>query len=263
MDMPDKNKMNAIGNPKRLNDNGKRVSNRVESEGAENGKAAAEWVDISGAARIWPHISRGEGHFIALLGRRGDDSGNDGRNDVCQANDVSYSLIKNISPFSAFIEAYLSNGLPFSGEIIRHERSLLLLPSGLNGDMLIGLRIARGGLLLGDLEKERFVPSQALAMALKKEDVRYSIDLPLVDAEKYLKGESTTPGNGQVSNDLPPGEAGKYSKGESVTPGSTPVNDDFPHKAFVLICVNGYPLGWAKWMDGRLKNQLPTGWAVN
>ena len=55
-----------------------------------------------------------------------------------------------------------------------------------------GLRIMRTGLLLGELKKNRFEPSQALAMVLKISDYPDVINLPASDERviKYLKGET-------------------------------------------------------------------------
>ena len=55
-----------------------------------------------------------------------------------------------------------------------------------------GLRILRCGLYMGDMKKNRFEPSQSLAMFLKKEQFPNVFNM-LVDDErviKYLKGET-------------------------------------------------------------------------
>jgi NOL1/NOP2/fmu family ribosome biogenesis protein len=31
-------------------------------------------------------------------------------------------------------------------------------------------------------------------------------------------------------------------------------------KGYVLVCVDGFPLGWGKYVDGMLKNELAAGW---
>ena len=53
------------------------------------------------------------------------------------------------------------------------------MPAGLPD--LKGLRFLRTGLLLGELKKKRFEPSQAFAMTLKKDDYEKIVDLPLED----------------------------------------------------------------------------------
>ena len=99
---------------------------------------------------------------------------------------------------------------------------------------LNGLRIMRSGLLLGECKKARFEPSQALAMALKKEQYRNVIDFSVSDERviRYLKGETLQ------AEDL-------VSKKE---------------KGWFLICVDGYPLGFAKGNGAMLKNKYLAGW---
>ena len=50
----------------------------------------------------------------------------------------------------------------------------------------------RSGLYIGELKKNRFEPSQAFAMTLKKEDAKISIDFNLDDEnlKRYMRGES-------------------------------------------------------------------------
>lgn len=92
-----------------------------------------------------------------------------------------------------------------------------------------GLRILRNGLFLGELKKNRFEPSQSLAMALRMQEYENAISLPVEDERviRYLKGET-------IELDGPNG--------------------------WVLFGVDGYPLGWGKLADGRLKNKYLTGW---
>ncbi len=107
------------------------------------------------------------------------------------------------------------------------EERAFLLPEDLPS--MDGLRIVRSGLYLGDCKKNRFVPGQALAMALKPEEYARSLSLSLEDdrVEKYLRCETI----------------------------EAEVED-----GFVLVCVDGYPLGWAKASKGILKNKYAPGW---
>ena len=61
----------------------------------------------------------------------------------------------------------LGIALPRERMQVRDEK-IYLMPEGL--PELSGLRILRSGLLLGEMKKNRFEPSQALACALKKEE---------------------------------------------------------------------------------------------
>ena len=48
----------------------------------------------------------------------------------------------------------------------------------------------------------------------------------------------------------------RYLKCETIT-AKTPVKD-----GFVLVCVSGFPLGWAKVQKGTLKNKYLPGWRM-
>ena len=99
-----------------------------------------------------------------------------------------------------------------------------------------GIRYIRNGLLLGEEKKNRFEPSQALAVNLKAEEYPYCVSMSAGDLriDKYLKGEGI---------EL---ESGEYAA--------------FPDKCYVLVCVAGYPLGWGKMSGGKVKNKYLAGW---
>ena len=92
-----------------------------------------------------------------------------------------------------------------------------------------GLRVLRTGLLLGTMKKNRFEPSQAFAMGLKKELVKRTADFPLSDDRviRYLKGETVE------------------AEGAD---------------GWTLVLADGFPLGWAKMQRGRLKNKYAVSW---
>ncbi|HHX12117.1 MAG TPA: SAM-dependent methyltransferase, partial [Clostridiales bacterium] len=94
-----------------------------------------------------------------------------------------------------------------------------------------GLRILRQGLLLGEMKKQRFEPSQALANTLHIEDYDKTISFFVDDHRtiRYLKGET-------IELD------GDYEDG------------------WYLIAVEGFPLGWAKVANNNLKNKYFPGW---
>ena len=113
-----------------------------------------------------------------------------------------------------------------------HGERVYYMPQGLPD--LKGVRFLRSGLLLGELKKNRFEPSQALAMCLKKEEYAKILDLPLQDERvvKYLKGDTLD------------------------------VEDlvDRKAKGWYLVCVDGYPLGFGKLSNQTLKNKYLPGW---
>ena len=185
-----------------------------------------EWADgpeeIKKSIRIWPHRMEGEGHFVALLKKSEDAEG------------APYTT-ERVRPakLSEEAEAFLKRlGIKLAPErIIAREERLYYLPENLPD--LSGLRILRSGLLLGEMKKNRFEPSQALACALKAEeyDNCYNLTADDEDVIRYLKCETI-----DAKCDVKDG--------------------------FVLVCVDGYPLGWGKAAKGVIKNKYLAGWRM-
>lgn len=173
--------------------------------------------------RIWPHKMNGEGHFIALLRKK--DHGETIEKKVKPKKD---------KPLPALLEEFMKDcSYPVNGNDIEiQEDRVYLMPEGIKG--MKGLRFLRSGLLLGTLTKDRFEPSQAFAMVLKKEQYQAVIDLPCDDHRviRYLKGETID------VDDLPLARK----------------------KGWQLLCVDGYPLGWGKLVNGSLRNKYLPGW---
>lgn len=97
---------------------------------------------------------------------------------------------------------------------------------------LTGLRMVRSGLLLGENKKGRFLPSVSLALAMKKEQCDNVLNLSVNDDRvlRYLKGETLD------------------------------VKDQNLKDGYVLVCVDGYPLGFATYKKGQFKNKYPKAW---
>ena len=132
------------------------------------------------AARIWPHRHRGEGHFVALLHRRGD----------LRSPDIKQLPVPQISNkhFNDFCKKHLPTHI--NARILEHRDSLYALPP-ICPDVS-GLNIVRLGVLLGVSKKGRFEPSYALAMSLATADFVNAIDLPSDDPRiaAYLGGQT-------------------------------------------------------------------------
>ena len=113
-----------------------------------------------------------------------------------------------------------------NGNFIERQNKLYFEPN--NQINLLKLRILRSGLFLGEYKHDKFEPSQALAMALSKKDYNNILNFDLKDDRviKYLKCETL-----DVKD--------KYVNG------------------YVLVCVDGYPLGFGKVDKGILKNKYP------
>ncbi len=130
---------------------------------------------------------------------------------------------KRLAIFEKFCNDSLN--IEFNGDFYIHKDSLFLCPKGMPN--MKGIRVARSGWHLGDFKKDRFEPSYALAAALKKEEAKLSVSLAAesIDVIKYLKGET--------------------------------IDTDIDGNGYCLVCVGDHSLGWAKLVNGRLKNKYP------
>jgi len=176
---------------------------------------------ISKTIRLWPHQLNGEGHYLAVLEKKGQLSDYEGR---CK-NPVEKGISdKECEDFNAFCKEALKK-IP-QGIKIKFGEQLYLIPE--NMPALKGLKVLRPGLHLGTLKKNRFEPSHALALALSAEEVSHVADYTAdsYEIKAYL--------NGQTLN----------YEGE---------------KGWYLITVDGYSIGWAKLAGNVLKNHYPKG----
>ncbi len=173
------------------------------------------------AVRIFPHKMQGEGHFVALLHKKGEL--------VREAYPVGRSG-RIPSEIQEFVKEFTS-GFDLSRLEIQGEK-VYILPR--ETDNLKGIRTLRTGLLLGELKKNRFEPSQALAMTIKPEEYSTVVDFAANSQAviKYLKGETVETEDGIL-------------RGNSKN---------------VLITVDGYPLGWGRLNGNSIKNKYLPGW---
>ena len=198
-------------------------------EGFSEGNPA--WGDgreeLRRCVRIWPHKMKGEGHFLALLKKSEDAPETRIRLEPPTRMDK-----KNKAVLEEFFRDCQWKPDWERGQI-KGEKVYLVpeLPAKLNG-----IHFLRNGLYLGDLKKNRFEPSQQLAMTLKASDYAGSVSLSPEDERigRYLRGETLL---------LEPGEATR-------------------EKGWILVCVDQYALGWGKLVNGVLKNKYWSGWRL-
>jgi NOL1/NOP2/fmu family ribosome biogenesis protein/23S rRNA U2552 (ribose-2'-O)-methylase RlmE/FtsJ len=135
------------------------------------------------------------------------------------------SKIKPLKEFYEFVKESLN--IKIEGLFEIYSDKLYLVPKGL--PQLKGLKVLRSGWFLGTFKKNRFEPSHALAMGLTCKDVKRMVNLKKddIDVIKYLKGETLNIGG---------------------------------EKGWTLVCVDHFPLGWAKQTGNMLKNYYPAAW---
>ena len=177
--------------------------------------------------RIFPHKMPGEGHFMAMFQKeaRADFSPR-----IIQRRKARVSKeLKELEKTDLFnfldecgLGAIDRDYLAFTNGYVSYLKEDIDIPSE--------IRILRKGLLLGQIKNQKFIPSQALALALHADKCKKALHFELSDERviRYLKGET--------------------------------IEADIERKGFVLVCVDGFPLGWAKAEGTRLKNKYLPGW---
>ena len=239
-------------------------------------------VELTKCVRIFPHRMAGEGHFLALLYKK-----KDGEADSELSQDINKNrekMAKNVDNLrlsrkargkdrnpaqerftsggdrkfstgrksgtgkgvntasaqsdAAALEEFLQDialeaGYTLDDMDIRNGQVYYIqnrVPAGR------GIPFLRNGLYFGELRKGRFEPSQSLAMALRASDYASSLNFPQADerVRRYLGGETID------VEDLPCARK----------------------KGWQLVCVDGYPLGWGKLVNGTLKNKYHPGWRM-
>ena len=176
--------------------------------------------EISKTIRLWPHKLKGEGHFIALYKKAGEQI-EEGK---LKGTGEPVKKIKEFKDLEEFVKKHLTFSLP--DRVITFGEQLYLLPEECPD--LKGLKVLRPGLHLGSLKKNRFEPSHALALSLGKEQVTHTYNMKVEEQEifQYLSGNTLS------------------CEGE---------------KGWYLMLVEGYSIGWGKLAGGMIKNHYPKG----
>jgi 16S rRNA C967 or C1407 C5-methylase (RsmB/RsmF family)/NOL1/NOP2/fmu family ribosome biogenesis protein len=196
--------------------------------------------DLARTVRLWPHKARGEGHFIAKLGRPGapgtppeageaPEPGTACGTPARRARgprrgtvaDRGQGGLRSSTGWRRFADEVLWGEVP--GVTAVGERVYSVPDEELAG---AGVRLVRPGLLLGRERPGRFEPAQALAMA-------------------------AGPGVARRVREVDDGEAAAFLRGETLEAGGP--------AGWALVAWNGWPLGWGRVASGTLKNHYPRG----
>ena len=137
-------------------------------------------------------------------------------------------LGKELKDYKDFEKKFLN--IEIKGDFYLKGENLYLLPE--NCPDIKKLKVLRNGLHLGLLKKNRFEPSHAFSHYLTIDDVKNVEDLSINDdrAKEYLRGNTI-----------------KTDKS----------------RGWVLVAIEGIPLGWGKESNGILKNHYPKGLRIN
>lgn len=178
--------------------------------------------DLSRAVRLWPQDFAGEGHFLALLQRSDAD---DDPTPRPRPFAIRPPGAAELAHWRAFTADTLALELP-EDRLHAAGGRLYLLPARRPDTGRLSL--VRYGVVLGELRPGYFRPSVELALALTAADVDRAIRWSPEDKRlaAYAQG---------ADSDDPDGRGNGWQ----------------------LITVDGFGLGWAKRVDGRLKNHYP------
>ena len=150
---------------------------KIHLDGLSDGITPPDCIyDMKNTKRIFPHLAKGEGHFMALFRKKGS------------SEKYIYSFDNSKAPevYSDFEKSFLNKNL--KGNFINYGEHLYYLNKTVNLDKI---KVIRPGLYLGICKKGRFEPSHALALALSSKDFKNTLSLKSDSDEllKYLHGE--------------------------------------------------------------------------
>lgn len=126
--------------------------------------------------RLWPHKLLGEGHFLAVLRKQGNE---EAEGECCPGE----KLPKQWLDFAKDMNITLPEG-----KAILFGNSLYWAPEELPS--LRGLKVLRPGLELGEVKKDRFEPAHALALWLKNCERSLSFPADSDEIRAYMHGET-------------------------------------------------------------------------
>lgn len=169
--------------------------------------------------KLLPHKVKGEGHFVAVFVK------NEAKNHDRTTNKKGNLTLPSERAYRAFEKEFFVE--KFAEKLYEANGSLYALPKGVFDWKK--LRLLRAGVKLGEMKNGRFEPSHALAMCVKKSECNNAVDYPLDDSrvDKFLRGES--------------------------------VEDERAKNGWLVVCVDGYPIGLGKAVNGVIKNHIPKG----
>ena len=200
----------------------------IDLPGAAPGRP--EWLpeelsrpELTKTARMWPHLVPGEGHFIAYLKRIDGPDEPTTEASFKPAPKVARDLWRDFRKETLGLDPVPNAFLTVAGD------KLYAIPP--HTPDLHGLKLARAGVWLGTILRDRFEPSHSLALALRPDDLEnmsQRLDLSPEDdrLHQYLQGHPL---------------------------------DDAGEDGWVLITISGYALAWGRRARGIIKNAYPKG----
>ncbi len=173
-------------------------------------------VESSGGYRFWPDKVKGEGFFLSCFRKR-------------EGEEFSpVKTKKKPEPVTKNELAVISKWMKIDGRhFIKNQQTVYAWPEAIAGEfsyLLENLRVVYSGVLVGELVRDKLVPSHSLAMS------NCVADVPVME----LKEE----------------EAIRYLQRKDINP-------DVPNKGWHLVAFRGQRLGWVNVLPNRINNYYP------
>ncbi len=239
-------------------------------------------LQIKGTARIFPHYSKGEGHFCAKLFKNplpeslSDKIESENAEFVKNSpkasainiytktirnnrtkNDKSQEKYQNKVPIDFNKEQFINAFITFSNDVLTSECvDKVLFSCNQHLQIISGhvytlpqeipalntLKIAKKGLYLGELKSAKS-------------------KIIFEPSHSFLLSRTRTDLKNSLSFDASDPILLKYLKGETI---SCQIPDSLFANSYIPICVQGFPVGWGKIMESdMIKNLYPQGWRKN
>jgi 16S rRNA C967 or C1407 C5-methylase (RsmB/RsmF family)/NOL1/NOP2/fmu family ribosome biogenesis protein len=182
----------------------------IES-GIAFGKSSAT---AGGGYRFWPYKLKGEGFFLSCFKKKEGEvfSGNKSK------SSLSTLTNKEVSIAAGWIN---TDGLCLQ----KNGNTVYAWPEKLKDDFSFlreKLRIIYSGVEAGELIRDKFIPSHALALSHCLKDSLHRIELTYDDAIRYLKKKD--------------------------------MDNEISQKGWQVVTYRGQPLGWVNVLPGRINN---------
>ena len=175
------------------------------------------------AYRFFPHRTRGEGFFLALMRKRDADT---------EIVKIKTKQKINKTAISDHIKNMLLNHEKFTFLATKYVSAIPKVHESVYEILSERLNIVSAGILMGEYKGNDFIPSTSLALSTEINTSAFPvIDLSYDQAIKYLQREAIN---------LPEGSS----------------------KGYVLVTFNNKPLGFVKNIGNRANNLYPQEWRI-
>ncbi len=180
--------------------------------------------DINLTRRFYPHISKGEGQFIALLRKKCD---NTSESKINHKNYVPLAKDETKIVFD-FLKSTIENPDEIIGDIYKYADNIIYTKFP---HFIPKSHVFSGGVKIGEISKSRLIPHHSFFKCF---------------GSSFLNKVQLSPEDERIT---------KYLHGESF---------DYDTKnGFCAICVKNLILGGGKCVDGTVKNHYPKGLRTN